>query len=111
MGRRQGEARPLKPEPYRLKIHPKAVRELAALPKGIQRRTRDDLDLLAADPRPAGRVKQIDKEIFRIRAGDYRTVYRVDDARRLVAVLLIGHRRNVYDVLRRSDRESWNQES
>jgi hypothetical protein len=35
----------------------------------------------------------------------------VDDARRLVAVLLIGHRRNVYDVLRRSDRESWNQES
>jgi mRNA interferase RelE/StbE len=111
VGSRQDEARPLKPGPYRLKVHPKAVKEFAALPKGVQRRIRDDLDLLAADPRPAGRVKQIDKEIFRIRTGDYRSVYRVDDAHRLVAVLVIGHRRYVYDVLGRSDRESWNLES
>ena len=38
---------------------------------------------------------------FRIRAGDYSVVYRVDHGRRLVTVVIVGHRRHVYDRLRR----------
>jgi len=106
VGGRQGKPRPLEPPLYRVKLHPKAAKELAALPKEDQRRVRDDIDLLAATPRPVGRAEQIDKDIYRIATGRYRSVYRVLDSDRLVAVFLIGHRRNVYEVLERTNRET-----
>jgi mRNA-degrading endonuclease RelE of RelBE toxin-antitoxin system len=76
------------------------------LPKADQLRIWNDLNLLAAAPRPIGRAEQIEKDIFRIPTGRYRSVYRVLDDDRLVAVFLIGHRRYVYDFLRRSGRET-----
>jgi mRNA-degrading endonuclease RelE of RelBE toxin-antitoxin system len=73
------------------------------MPKENQRRIRDDI---AATPRPVGRAEQVDKDIFRIATGRYRSVYRVLDIDRLVAVFLIGHRRYVYDLLERTNRET-----
>ena len=53
---------------------------------------------LANDPRPAGakRLKGYEGEALRVRTGDYRVIYKVDDAIRVVAVVRIGHRREVY---------------
>ena len=53
---------------------------------------------LATDPRPPGCRKLAGtSDRYRIRVGDYRIVYRVDDGKVTVLVLLIGHRREVYD--------------
>lgn len=54
------------------------------------------IDGLATDPRPSGAVKLAGRDDFRIRVGDYRIVYAVDDAERLVLVARIAHRRDVY---------------
>lgn len=48
------------------------------------------------NPRPAGAVKLAGRDDFRIRVGDHRIVYAVDDAASLVIVARIAHRRDVY---------------
>jgi mRNA interferase RelE/StbE len=51
---------------------------------------------LADDPRPPGSEKLSGQDRYRIRQGDYRVVYSGDDGERLVDVVKIGHRREVY---------------
>jgi mRNA interferase RelE/StbE len=56
-------------------------------------------DKLATNPRPPGCCKLAGtSDRYRIRVGDYRIIYRVDDGKVVVLVLLIGHRREVYDA-------------
>jgi mRNA interferase RelE/StbE len=83
---------------YRIEFKPAAVRAVAALPKPDQRRIRTGIDALAAEPRPPGTVAlQGSPEAFlRIRSGDYRIIYLVQDRVLLVIVVTIGHRRDVY---------------
>ena len=55
------------------------------------------ISALAGDPRPAGCKKlRGHKDLWRIRAGDYRVVYIIDDANSLVSIIRIAHRREVY---------------
>jgi mRNA interferase RelE/StbE len=54
------------------------------------------IDGLAANPRPVGCAKLAGRDDYRIRVGDHRVVYAVDDAERLVMVARIAHRREVY---------------
>jgi mRNA interferase RelE/StbE len=54
------------------------------------------IDGLATNPRPPGAAKLAGRDDFRIRVGDYRIVYAVDDRERLVIVARIAHRRDVY---------------
>jgi mRNA interferase RelE/StbE len=51
---------------------------------------------LRDDPRPSGSVKLLGEERYRVRQGDYRIVYAVDDGLVIVTVVKIGHRRDVY---------------
>ena len=51
---------------------------------------------LAENPRPPGCAKLRGREDWRIRVGDYRIVYGIDDERRIVQVLHVGHRGDVY---------------
>jgi mRNA interferase RelE/StbE len=51
---------------------------------------------LAEDPRPPGSEKLSGQDRYRIRQGDHRVVYAVDDERRAVEIVKIGHRREVY---------------
>jgi len=51
---------------------------------------------LGIDPRPTGSVRLAGRDDFRIRVGDYRIVYAVDDAKDLVLIARIAHRREVY---------------
>ena len=82
---------------YRLIIKPSAERELSHLPRAIGRRVLDRLADLQDDPRPVGAVKLSGTErTHRVRIGDYRIVYEVDDQERTVFVTIVAHRRDVY---------------
>jgi len=81
---------------YSLRFKRDAERELERLPKADVKRIRERIDQLQFLPRPPGCAKLGDPNIFRVRQGDYRIIYQVDDARRVVEILTIGHRREVY---------------
>jgi mRNA interferase RelE/StbE len=82
---------------YTVTILPSALAQLRDLPRHDQRRIKDRIDRLATDPRPPG-VKKLkgEPDLFRIRSGNYRIVYSVENARLVVLVIRIGHRRDVY---------------
>jgi mRNA interferase RelE/StbE len=82
--------------PYRLQIKRSAERELRGTPKPDMARIVRRIEKLAEDPRPPGCEKLFDTECHRIRQGDYRILYTVDDKQRFVEIYKIGHRREVY---------------
>ena len=79
-----------------LVVKKSAERELRALPKVDLRRITDRLRGLAQDPRPPGHEKLSSQEHYRVRQGDYRVAYAIDDDHRVVTIVKIGHRREVY---------------
>lgn len=81
---------------YRVFIKPSAVKELELVPPKDRRRLASRIERLATDPRPHGCEKLTGREAYRIRQGDYRVVYGVDDDAREVLVVKIGNRRDVY---------------
>jgi len=82
---------------YAIVLTPAAKRDLKALPRTILRRVDARILSLRENPRPQGAKKLQGREGFlRIRVGDYRVVYQVVDDRRVVLVVRIGHRREVY---------------
>jgi mRNA interferase RelE/StbE len=62
----------------------------------VQRRIATAIRGLADDPRPAGSRKLKNREVWRIRVGDYRVIYGVNDKESIVLVAKIDHRRDVY---------------
>jgi len=83
---------------YRLVIKASAAKELEQVePKRLRRRLATALERLAIDPRPAGCEKLAGvQDAYRIRQGDYRAVFTVDDQARVVTIVKVGHRREVY---------------
>ena len=81
---------------YRLLIKLSAAKELEALPRNDRRRVAIKIQHLASEPRPAGTEKLSGQEKYRLRQGNYRVLYSVDDARLVVTIVKIGHRRDVY---------------
>lgn len=81
---------------YSVRIKRSAERELRALSKVDLARIVDHIGNLAANPRPRGSQKLSGEEKYRIRQGDYRIVYKVDEDEKVVEVIKIGHRREVY---------------
>ena len=84
------------PAPYRVVFTRSARRELERLPKKEIERIAKRIHDLASDPRPVECEKLSGTDFYRIRQGDYRVLYRIDDAERLVDILRLGHRREVY---------------
>jgi len=82
---------------YRLLIKPSAGKEIEALgQKKDRQRIVNRIAALASEPRPAGSEKLAGAEgRYRIRQGQFRIVYAVDDARRTIEVVKVGHRREV----------------
>ena len=81
---------------YELLIKRPAAKELEALPLRDRRRIVNRIQALANDPRAPGAEKLSGDEKYRVRQGDYRVLYEIDDAARTVTVVRIGHRRDVY---------------
>ena len=84
------------PGSYSLRIKRSAERELRNLPKTDLERVVRRIQRLAQEPRPARCEKLFGQNGYRVRQGDYRILYTVDDERRVVEILKIGHRREVY---------------
>ena len=81
---------------YRLLIKPSAAKELEALPPKDRRKITTRIEGLAREPRPHGCEKLSGLEQYRVRQGDYRVVYSIDDEIHAVLVVKVGHRRDVY---------------
>ena len=81
---------------YAVVFKPSAEREFRNLPPHIQSRLARELASLIETPRPAGCKKLKARPGYRIRVGDYRVIYAVDDPARLVRVLAVANRRDVY---------------
>ena len=82
---------------YTIEFRPSARKALSTLPTQIGARLAPKIDALADNPRPAGCVKLAGQEnLYRIRVGDYRIVYQIQDNRLIVVVILVAHRRDVY---------------
>ena len=81
---------------HRVTILRRAQQELAQLPGEAYDRVRDAIAGLAEDPRPPGYLKLTGRDGLRIRIGNYRVVFEIDDKEKVVTVLHVGHRRDIY---------------
>lgn len=81
---------------YRVIIASSARREIDKLPKDIRDRITTNIFALEQNPRPHGVIKKKGEDAYRIRVGDYRVVYTIEDDVRIVIVIKAGHRRDVY---------------
>jgi len=81
---------------YSVVIQTPAKKALCRLPENFQTRIARALLALEDNPRPPGVVKLSGRAAWRIRCGDYRAIFTIDDGRREVVVYAIGHRREIY---------------
>lgn len=86
------------PKRYTITFKPEAARNLKKIKdRRMLSRLVDAIAELADDPRPVGvKALQGDASILRLRVGDYRVLYTVADKELIVAVVTLGHRRDVY---------------
>lgn len=82
---------------YEVQILPKAARQIKALSVDVRQDISRTIQSLANEPRPIG-VKKLsgEKDIYRVRVGNYRVLYRIVDKVLVVVVVSVGHRREVY---------------
>jgi mRNA interferase RelE/StbE len=82
---------------YRVIVERSAEKDLRRLPLDVRFRVTNALRRLASDPRPIGSRKPVGtKHDWRIRVGNYRIIYEIGDAAKVVRVYRIRHRRDVY---------------
>ncbi|MBM3215081.1 type II toxin-antitoxin system RelE/ParE family toxin [Candidatus Poribacteria bacterium] len=82
---------------YRVSIKPSALDDLKRIPPPARARIQRKIRSLSMNPRPRG-VKKLTNEAnsYRVRAGDYRVLYEIDDAEGSVRVFVIDHRKAAY---------------
>ena len=82
---------------YTVELSKTAEKQFKKLDKELQKRIAKKIDMLAKTPRLTGMKKlSSEDDVYRIREGDYRIVYAIQDSKLLVLVVKIGHRREVY---------------
>jgi mRNA interferase RelE/StbE len=81
---------------YELVFKKSVAKDLRAFPKQEVKRIMQRIRSLADDPRPAGCEKLSGQERYRVRQGVYRIIYEIEDARLVVLVVKVGHRRDIY---------------
>ena len=81
---------------YKIYFKRSAVKDLDAISKKDLQRIINRIDLLKKDPRPPGCEKLSGQERYRVRQGNYRIVYSIQDDVLTIWIVKIGHRRNIY---------------
>jgi len=81
---------------YTIRIKPSAQKDLDAIPDKEVVKILSRISQLESDPRPVGIQKLHNKEGYRIRSGNYRILYEIDDQKIFVLVFRIKHRKEVY---------------
>jgi mRNA interferase RelE/StbE len=88
---------------YTIIFNPAVRRQVRSLPGWVNERLRQRIEALAADPHGPG-TKALSAEfrgMHRLRVGDYRVIYHVDEPAKTLTIMRIGHRSHVYDDLAR----------
>ena len=81
---------------YRIEIKKSAIKELHSIPKNDLQKIVAEIKSLSDDPRPMGCIKLPGSERYRIRQGNYRVLYSIEDEILTVYVVKIGHRKDIY---------------
>ena len=82
---------------YRIEVAPQALKEMRKIPDTDLDRIIRTIDNLSVEPRPPGVKKLIGADdLYRIRCGNYRVIYRIEDHILLVLVVRVAHRKDVY---------------
>ncbi|MCX6864927.1 MAG: type II toxin-antitoxin system RelE/ParE family toxin [Verrucomicrobia bacterium] len=81
---------------FELVIRPSVTKDTKDIPSGDIIKILKRIESLREDPRPPGSIKLSGMEYYRIRHGNYRIIYEIEDARLIVVVVKVGHRRDVY---------------
>lgn len=81
---------------YRVIVRKSVSRDLKGIPKKDLRRLLSTIESLAEDPRPPGTKKLSGQERYRLRQGNYRILYEIEDDRLIVCVVRFGDLREVY---------------
>jgi mRNA interferase RelE/StbE len=82
---------------YSIKLKPRASKFIEAQPKKIQRQLIALIEALATNPRPSGsKLLYADEKLYRIRSGNYRIIYQIQDKILLVIIVKIGDRKDIY---------------
>ena len=83
-------------EKYKIDIKKSAVKEIEHLPGRDIRNVLNKISSLAQNPRPHDSKKLSGQEKYRVRCGDYRILYSIEDNVLVVYVVKVGHRKDVY---------------
>ena len=83
-------------EKYNIEIKKSAAKEIDRLPSRDIRTILEKIRTLGDNPRPQGCEKLSGQEKYRVRCGDYRILYMIDDDILIVCVVKVGHRKDVY---------------
>ena len=81
---------------YKIRISKHAFRAMQSLTEQNRRRIESAIDQLEIDPRPQGSIKLQGRDALRIRVGNFRIIYEVDDELRIVSIEDVGNRKDVY---------------
>ena len=81
---------------YSLRVKKSAEKELRSVPTTDLPRIVRRIHALATEPRPHGSEKLSGEDNYRVRQGDWRIVYSIDDTAQMIEIVKIGHRRDVY---------------
>jgi mRNA interferase RelE/StbE len=83
---------------YKINIGQSALKELLSIEKHTVKRIEKAITALAENPRPPGvkKLKGNNENLYRIRSGDYRIVYAIEDEVSVVDIRKIGHRKDIY---------------
>jgi mRNA interferase RelE/StbE len=82
---------------YDVHIKASAEKEMLTLPRRIVARTKQAILALEMEPRPRRSKKLRGREEYRLRVGDYRILYLIDDVARKIEIVAVGHRKDVYE--------------
>lgn len=81
---------------YTLLVERYAQKQISKLDKKVIPTIKKAISELAESPRPPGYLKLKGEDAYRIRVGDYRIIYEIDNGKLIVVVVTVGHRKDVY---------------
>lgn len=84
---------------YKIIITKNALKEISSLPTKTSKQISVVIDRLANNPRPHGckKLKGENEYLWRVRVGDYRIIYQIEDTIKVVEVRKVGHRKDIYE--------------
>jgi mRNA interferase RelE/StbE len=83
-------------EKYKIEIKKSAIKELHSIPQKDIQKIITKIKSLSSNPKPQGCTKLTNREDYRIRVGNYRIIYSINDDILIIIVIKLGHRKEIY---------------